>query len=573
MHLMYKQLCPLLLLAPAAFATQMVYTFTGTATGTVGATAFTNAELTVSVSADSSTVGLSSGSYSVNATASNTAIYIAGVGSGGFTDWMTIQTAPGFNGSVFFSHEGSPLITITDQALGTNALASYDFSTPIGPLGPQATNPSTPDWVNIPTSLGSLTVTSETNVTFQVAVASPITYTFSGTATGKAGTTPFTNAAFSVALTATTGSVVYNGSSFYQRVFPGVATISIAGIGTGNFSIAVTIYADDGFGGRVSFSTGSPLITVMDDSLSSSVLLGYDLSTPIGPIGPQAGYNPSTSDWAAIPTSLGAVTLTDLNDVAFLAKAGLPAPMVFTGGVITAGQFGAFPAVAPGSWIEIYGANLAADSRGWTTGDFTGGAAPTALDNTRVSVGGQPAFVDFIGSGQVNVQVPSNIGTGSQPLVVSTAAGSSNSVNVTVNVEEPGLLAPASFKIGGTQYVAALFPDNSTYVLPPGSIPGVTSRRANVGDTIILYGVGFGPVAPASAAGQTVPGLNTLTAGFHLLIGGVEASLAYDGLAPGAMGLYQFNAKVPNVTPGDAVPLTFTLAGTPSTQTLALAIQ
>ena len=179
MNLMYKHFCALLLLTPAAFATQMVYTFTGTATGTVGGTAFTNAELTVSVSADSSTVGNSQGSYFVNATASNTAIYIGGVGSGGFTDWMTLQTAPAFNGSVFFSHEGSPLITITDQALGTNALASYDFATPIGPLGPLATNPSTSDWVNIPTSLGSLTVSSETNITFQAAVASPITYTFS----------------------------------------------------------------------------------------------------------------------------------------------------------------------------------------------------------------------------------------------------------------------------------------------------------------------------------------------------------------------------------------------------------
>ena len=179
--------------------------------------------------------------------------------------------------------------------------------------------------------------------------------------------------------------------------------------------------------------------------------MGYDLATPIGPVGPQTGYNPSTGDWTSIPTSLGAVTLTNLTDVTFLAKGGLPAPMVFTGGVISAAQFGAFPAVAPGSWIEIYGANLAADSRTWTSADFTGSAAPTTLDDTRVSIGGQYAFIAYISSAKVNAQVPSNIGTGAQPLVVSTAAGSSSPLNVTVNLEEPGLLAPTSFKIGGTR--------------------------------------------------------------------------------------------------------------------------
>ena len=40
-------------------------------------------------------------------------------------------------------------------------------------------------------------------------------------------------------------------------------------------------------------------------------------------------------------------------------------PAVASGGVISAGAFGGFTAVAPGSWIEIYGSNLAAHSRSW----------------------------------------------------------------------------------------------------------------------------------------------------------------------------------------------------------------
>jgi uncharacterized protein (TIGR03437 family) len=248
------------------------------------------------------------------------------------------------------------------------------------------------------------------------------------------------------------------------------------------------------------------------------------------------------------------------------------APAISAGGIITAYAFGAFPAVAPGSWIEIYGTNLAADSRGWTTADFNGNTAPTALDGTYVTIGGQRAFLDYISPGQVDAQVPSTIGTGSLPVVVTTAAGASAPLNITVNLEEPGFLAPPSFKIGATQYVVALFPDGTTFVAPPGAISGLTSRRAKPGDIITLYGIGFGSVTPNIPAGQIVGQLNTLAAPFHILFGGIEATLQYDGLGGNAIGLYQVNVVVPNVAAGDTVPVTFTLAGVEGAQTLYIAV-
>jgi uncharacterized protein (TIGR03437 family) len=47
---------------------------------------------------------------------------------------------------------------------------------------------------------------------------------------------------------------------------------------------------------------------------------------------------------------------------------------------------------------------------------------------------------------------------------------------------------------------------------------------------------------------------------------------AYYGLAPGYVGLYQFNIVVPQIANNDFVPLTFTLAGTAGSQTLYTAI-
>jgi hypothetical protein len=49
---------------------------------------------------------------------------------------------------------------------------------------------------------------------------------------------------------------------------------------------------------------------------------------------------------------------------------------------MSASAFGEFTSVSPGSWIEIYGSNLASDTRGWTTADFTGNTGPTSLDGT-----------------------------------------------------------------------------------------------------------------------------------------------------------------------------------------------
>ena len=241
-------------------------------------------------------------------------------------------------------------------------------------------------------------------------------------------------------------------------------------------------------------------------------------------------------------------------------------------GVVTASAFGGFSTIAPGTWIEIYGSNLATNTRSWGSADFNGTTAPTTLDGTQVSVGGESAFVAYISPGQVNAQVPSNVAIGPQSVVVTTAAGQSSGYSVNVAAAEPELLAPSSFSVNGQQYVVAQFTDGS-YVLPPGAIAGVNSRRAFPGDTITIYGVGFGAVAPIIAAGQVVQQANALTGSFQINFGSTVASATYDGLAPNVVGLYQFNVVVPSIPLSDAVPVTFSLNGVAGTQTLYTSVQ
>jgi uncharacterized protein (TIGR03437 family) len=251
---------------------------------------------------------------------------------------------------------------------------------------------------------------------------------------------------------------------------------------------------------------------------------------------------------------------------------GGPAPPSISS-VESASGFGGLASAAPGSWIEIYGSNLAPDTRQWAGSDFTVNDAPTALDDVEVLIGGQNAFVEYISPGQIDAQLPSTISTGGPlPLMVMNGTATSNAVNLTVNAAEPGLLAPSSFQVGGKQYVVALLPDGATYILPSGAIAGVASRPAMPGDTITLYGIGFGSVTPASPAGQIVSGQNRLTESLQILFGQTPGQITYDGLAPAFVGLYQFDVVVPNVASSDLVPFSFTLNGVASTQMLFIAV-
>jgi uncharacterized protein (TIGR03437 family) len=290
---------------------------------------------------------------------------------------------------------------------------------------------------------------------------------------------------------------------------------------------------------------------------------------------PSPGAFPQISSWgveAEITVAVGG-NLTDYPITAIGPCANSSGSPPTISGVVSASAFGGFTSVAPGSWVEIYGSNLGPDTEGWTSAEFNNGLAPTSLNGVSVSIGGQAAFVDYISASQVNAQLPSNIATGGPlQLTVTNANGASGPVNLTVNATEPGLLAPPSFKVGANQYVVAQHSDGS-YVLPVGAIAGVTSSPAQPGETVVIYGVGFGSVVPSILAGEIVTQDNQLAASFDMLFEKTSAHLAYFGLAPNFVGLYQFNVVVPAVANNDLVPLTFKLGGTAGAQTLFTAVQ
>lgn len=94
---------------------------------------------------------------------------------------------------------------------------------------------------------------------------------------------------------------------------------------------------------------------------------------------------------------------------------------------------------------------------------------------------------------------------------------------------------------------------------------GLTFSPAKVGETIVIYGIGFGPVTPSTPAGVIATQANSLQTQPTFRFGQTPATLIYSGLAPNFAGLYQFNVAVPDVGAGD-MPLNIDVGGVPLNQ-------
>jgi uncharacterized protein (TIGR03437 family) len=227
---------------------------------------------------------------------------------------------------------------------------------------------------------------------------------------------------------------------------------------------------------------------------------------------------------------------------------------------------------APGSWVEIHGTDLAPDTRPWASSDFNGVNAPTSLDGASVSIGGQSAVMDYISPTQINAQVPLNIAPGAQPVSVKAPNGTSPAVSLTVNAVAPGLCF--AYTLNGNQYVAAVINGTSTYVLPASAgIGGVSYGPAHPGETISLYGNGFGLTNPLPTQGEVVQQAAQVTEPLLVFFGSTQATVTYAGFAPGFVGLYQINVTVPNIPSSDLVPITFALGQFAAAPTLYTSVQ
>jgi len=220
--------------------------------------------------------------------------------------------------------------------------------------------------------------------------------------------------------------------------------------------------------------------------------------------------------------------------------------------------WGTSTSFSSGSWLQIKGTNFTNIAfQQWVGSDFTANTAPTSLGGVSVFVNGKSAFVNFISPGQVNVQAPDDPAVGPVAITVVNNGVVSNSVFATKVPVSPGLLAPPStfpfsFFVNGKQYLEATFGAQNLYVGSPNFVSNFPYpfKAAKPGDSVWLYGIGFGDVDPPLPAGQ-VAGADKIKAPLTISFDQTQANVTYMGHYPGYVGLYLFIVTVPNVPAGD----------------------
>jgi uncharacterized protein (TIGR03437 family) len=228
---------------------------------------------------------------------------------------------------------------------------------------------------------------------------------------------------------------------------------------------------------------------------------------------------------------------------------------------------GGFPDIAQNSWTEIKGANLGpATALTWSNApEFASGKMPTQLGNISVTVNGNPAYMYYVSSTQINVLTPLDNTLGPVQIVVSNGSNSSLAFTAILRAAAPSFLL-----LGSTKYDAATHTSGAPLGPASISVPGYSFTPAQAGETVALYTTGFGLPTTALTAGSSsqsgvLPSLPSVQ------IGGASATVSFAGVI--SPGLYQLNVAVPaGLASGDNL-LAVSYAGLTSPLGVLLALQ
>ena len=286
------------------------------------------------------------------------------------------------------------------------------------------------------------------------------------------------------------------------------------------------------------------------------------------------GNAPATLSVSVNPANLAAGTYTSSVQIAAAGALGSPVSVAVTlvvqgtqpaGNITAAVNAGSYQTgFASATFVTIFGTNLSQSTQTWQVQDFVNGILPTSLDGVSVTINGMPAYVEYISPTQLNVLAPDDPVVGAVQVQVTAAQQASN--NLTAQKQQ---FAPAWFTIDNGVYVAAAHA-NGTLVGKANLFAGVTTQPAQPGETLQVYGGGFGPTNPALPTANLVTTAAALANSVQITIGGVTAPVVFAGLVES--GLYQFNVTVPSLPNGDA-PIVATINGVQTQSGVSLTIQ
>jgi uncharacterized protein (TIGR03437 family) len=256
---------------------------------------------------------------------------------------------------------------------------------------------------------------------------------------------------------------------------------------------------------------------------------------------------------------LSAAEVQTIYAAPFTSTVGLPKPGFQSSGIVNSASYSPANAITPGGFFTIFGTDLGDDFSDWSA-SFVNNFAPRRLNNVRVLIEGQEAFISFVSSTQINAIAPDNLVDGPVNVVVEYSTLRSTTVATQARRINPAVFR---FTPQNNRYLASTANDGSAYIAPAnlfntnGVLNGLALRPARPGEYIVIYATGLGPTAPAVPAGQIPP---TNTTGYpvtgasevRLTLNGQTTTVrpAYTGLS-GFPGLHQIVFQTPDVANGD----------------------
>ncbi len=285
----------------------------------------------------------------------------------------------------------------------------------------------------------------------------------------------------------------------------------------------------------VAGGTTTPLIDIPDWDFQWQGI--YDYRVPVAsPAGARAEMdcyfdnsagNPLNPNSPPKPVSWGEQT-TDEMAVVFLGFTidleHLINPTFESDGVVNAASF-AKGTTAPGAILSLFGVGLGSHWQQASTVPL-----PRAMgNNTRVNIGGVDVPLFYVSPSQINFQVPFEASGATTLRVTRGDDGKTQSIPLLVGEAQPGVFA--------------------------------TSPSGTRGQVVVLYATGLGRVNPAVNTGEAAPGAAPTANKVTVNIGGRDVEPEYAGLAPGFVGLYQVNVRIPTDSPTGDLTVKLKVAG------------
>ncbi len=298
-----------------------------------------------------------------------------------------------------------------------------------------------------------------------------------------------------------------------------------------------------------------------------------------------AGHTASTGDGGpAVDASIGRVSgmVADGAGNVFLAgnnavrrltpwAGNIPeSPRISAGGVVLASGTPIVNGISPNAIFSAFGSGFATPGASPVNLEFNAsGRIADVLADTCLEIGGKRAPLFLLSPNQINAQAPHDLMPGRTAVRVIRGCSGSTDTLQRIGEETTARVAavtPAFFNFvnnpDGSNPLAAHHGGGPALVGPPEL--GAAFTPAAPGETVTLYGTGFGPTDPAIQAGRISRGPTGLAYRVSFTVGGVAVAaqdVLYAGASPGFAGVYQFALRLPaNLPDGDA-PVTANVLG------------